>query len=77
MVHLCRRNEKLTILPEKNKLRIYVGVAIIVHRRTVIEFGMGDWKEVICLKTQSNSRPMFIRFIFTFNEWEGNLRPQK
>jgi hypothetical protein len=44
-----------------------------VHGRRVIEFGMGDWKNVFCLKTQSYSRPVCIRFIFNFNAWGGNL----
>jgi len=74
MVNLCSRNEKHTILLGKYELRVYVGVAIVVRRRTVIEFGMGDWKEVICLKIQSNSRPMCLRFIFNFKAWGGNFK---
>ena len=34
------------------------------------------WKKVICLKTQNSSRSMCVRFIFKFNAWGGNLRPQ-
>jgi len=77
MVNLCSRNEKHTILLGKDELRVYVPVAIVVPRRTVIKFGMRDWKEVTCLKTQSNSRPMCLRFIFKFNAWGGNFKTTK
>jgi hypothetical protein len=58
MVNLCSRNEKHKILLGKDELP---GVEFVIHVRTVIEFGMEDWKKVICLKTQSYSRPVCIR----------------
>jgi len=62
---LCSQNEKHnTILMGKDELRVYV--AIVIHGRTVIEFGTGDWKKLTCLKTQSSSRSMCIWFIFKF-----------